>query len=187
MENLLKEAMRNVVDFLESKNYRYAIVGGIANQVWGQARFTYDVDIKLLVPNFDYDAVRRDVLNAFPQLGRPELPRNPLIVSVKTGEIIVDFLLTIPGYEEQIVTRAMRYSIDDFAFWVCRADDLIIQKAIAKRAKDWQDIEGIVIEQGDNLDQQYIEYWLAEFAEALEQPDILSRYREIVKRNSFST
>ena len=147
MENLLKRALHEVVEFLEHHHYRYAVIGGIANQIWGQARFTYDIDVKVLVPDFDYDRVRHDILTAFPSAGRPELPMNPLILSIKIGEIIVDFLLTTPGYEEQIIERAAKCAVNDIAVWLCTAEDLIIQKAIANRPKDWQDIEGIIIEQ----------------------------------------
>lgn len=182
METHLKQALREVVAFLDAHGYRYALIGGLANQIWGQARFTYDIDLKVLVPNYDYDAVRTIVIQAFPEPGRPDLPFNPLIVSAKIGEVIVDFLLTAPGYEEQIITRAIRYGFDSLSIWVCSAEDLIIQKAIAGRGKDWQDIEGILVEQYPQLDQPYLEDWLTQFAEVLEQPGILNQYRQIWQR-----
>ncbi|MDW7680882.1 MAG: hypothetical protein SCK70_09975 [bacterium] len=42
--------------------------------------------------------------------------------------------------------RAISHRFDDLQLWICTAEDLIIQKAIAGRLKDWQDIEGIVID-----------------------------------------
>jgi predicted nucleotidyltransferase len=182
MENPLKQALSEAVRFLNTQGYRYALIGGIANQIWGQARFTYDIDIKVFVPNTDYDTVRERITKAFAGSGRPDLPINPLIVSVKIIDIIVDFLLTTPGYEESIIARAVQYTLDDLSFWVCTAEDLIIQKAIAGRVKDWQDIEGIIIEQGAQLDQLYLEEWLAQFTEALEQPEILNHYHKILER-----
>ena len=50
---------------------------------------------------------------------------------------------------------------------------------MAGRAKDWQDIEGILIEQRGQLDLDYLEDWLSQFAEALEQPEIVAQYRDI--------
>ncbi len=44
MENELLKALHHALIFLETSGYRYAIIGGIANQIWGQARFTYDID-----------------------------------------------------------------------------------------------------------------------------------------------
>jgi predicted nucleotidyltransferase len=176
--NLLKQALEQAVTFLAAQGFRYALIGGIANQIWGQARFTYDIDIKVFVPETDYDHIRTTLMTAFPESGRPELPMNPLIVSVKIGNVIVDFLLTTPGYEEHIITRAVSCAFEDLSVWVCSAEDLIIQKAIAGRVKDWQDIEGILIEQSQQLDQQYLENWLEQFAEILERPDIMTQYRQ---------
>jgi predicted nucleotidyltransferase len=168
-----------VTTFLENQKIQYAVIGGIANQIWGQARFTYDIDIKVLVPDSDYKRLRMTLTKAFSESGRPDLPTNPLIVSVKVGEIIVDFLLSTPGYEEQLVKRAIHYKFEDLSLWICTAEDLIIQKAVAGRAKDWQDIEGIVIEQKTKLNQNYLEDWLSQFAEVLDSPDIFNHYRTI--------
>lgn len=165
--------------FLNERDCRYAVIGGIANQVWGKPRFTHDVDLKVLVPDIDYAAARAAIRAAFPEPGRPHAPDNPLIVSANIEGVVVDFLLTLPGYEEQIVTRAVRCDLGDLQVWVCAPEDLIIQKAVAGRTKDWQDIEGVLIEQHGHLDLDYLEDWLAQFAELLEQPEILDRYREI--------
>lgn len=168
--------------FLETQRIQYALIEGIANQIWGQARFTYDIDIKVLVPDSDYESLRLTLTKAFPEPGRPDLPMYPLIVSAKVGEIIFDFLLSTPGYEEQLVKRAIRHKFEDLSLWICTAEDLIIQKTIAGRSKDWQDIEGIVIEQNTKLDQNYLEDWLSQFAEVLDNPDILNHYRNIWQR-----
>jgi hypothetical protein len=61
-------------------------------------------------------------------------------------------------------------------------EDLVIQKAVASRPRDWQDVEGVLIEQHGHLDLAYLEGWLSQFAELLEQPDILSQYRAVQDR-----
>jgi hypothetical protein len=75
-------ALQKAVTWLEECNYRYALIGGIASQWWGIPRLTHDVDIKLLVPDLDYAAVRAALRAGFPGRGRPHAPRNPLIVDV---------------------------------------------------------------------------------------------------------
>ena len=182
MEERIQIALSKAVTFLETQGYRYAAIGGIANQVWGTPRFTQDIDLKVSVPDTEYPAARAAIRTAFPERGRPHVPENPLIVDVSIGGIIVDFLLAIPGYEEQIVIRAIRRQLGDLEIWICSPEDLIIQKAVAGRAKDWQDIEGILIEQWGQLDLDYLEDWLSQFAEALERPEILAQYRDIQER-----
>ncbi len=181
-ENLEKDIIASIhkaIGLLEKHDYRYAIIGGIAVSTWGRTRATYDIDIKVLVPETDYSSIRSIIRSAFPERARPHIQENLLIIDTKVDNVIVDFLLAIPGYEENIITRAKCYNLEGFKVWICSAEDLIIQKAIAGRAQDWQDIEGILIEQYEHLDTDYIKNWLKEFAEVLEQPGILSRYQEI--------
>ena len=64
-------------------------------------------------------------------------------------------------------------------FRACTAEDLIIHKAIAEREKDWMDIEGVLVRQGDKLDQTYIAHWLEQFAQALERPELVQRYKAL--------
>jgi hypothetical protein len=56
-------------------------------------------------------------------------------------------------------------------------EDLIIHKAIAAREKDWIDIEGILTRQRGRLDQEHILNWLDQFAQALDRPEVVTRYQ----------
>ncbi|MEZ4737701.1 MAG: nucleotidyltransferase [Caldilineaceae bacterium] len=182
MERQLESSLQTVVTYLEQEGYRYAIIGGIALSYWGVLRATYDVDLKVLVPDNDYPAIRAALLTTFPTLARPELPANSLIVAVKVGDVIVDFLLALPGYEEMIIERAVQARLGDWSAWVCTAEDLIIQKAVAGREKDWLDIEALLIEQARQLDTEYVYEWLVQFAEALENPQLLQKYLAIAAK-----
>jgi hypothetical protein len=182
MEKALERPLRAAAEFLEKHKYRYAVIGGIALSQWGVIRATHDVDLKVLVPNADYSAIRTALRTAFPQRARQHVPENPLIVAVNINEVIVDFLLALPGYEEQIIERAVRRDLNGWSAWICSAEDLIIQKVVAGRGRDWPDVEGLLIEQRGRLDEAYIEEWLSQFAEALEKPEILSEYRRLAMK-----
>ncbi len=97
---------------------------------WGVVRVTRDVDFKILVPDSNYKKIKEKIKAVFPKAARQNFPQNPLIVSVLIKDVIVDFLLAIPGYEEQIITRASRKELSGIKAWVCSAEDLIIQKAV---------------------------------------------------------
>ncbi len=181
MEDKLKEPLKIATQFLEQQGYRYAIIEGIALSNWGVIRVTQDVDIKILVPDTNYPAIREKILEAFPQRARMNLPRNPLIVAVNVNGVIIDFLLAIPGYEELIITRAIQRDLEGWTTWICTAEDLIIQKVVAGRSKDWGDVGELLIEQHGKLDYSYIKHWLIQFGEALENPELLNRYHEICR------
>jgi predicted nucleotidyltransferase len=91
-------------------------------------------------------------------------------------------LLALPGYEELIIQRAVQCDLGGWSAWICSAEDVIIQKAAAGRDKDWLDIESLLIEQHGRLDDGYIKEWLSQFAEALESPEIMARYEQLVEK-----
>ncbi len=136
------------------------------------------------MPETDYAAVGSALRSAFSERARPLTPENPLIVDVKIETVVVDFLLAVPGYEEGIITRAIRRDINGLRVWICSAEYLLIQKAVANRARDWDDIEGILIEQHGRLDYPYIDHWLKQFAEALERPEMMRQYQRALQRVS---
>ena len=182
MEKQLEPPLHEAIAFLEEHGYRYAVIGGLALSQWGYIRATYDVDIKVLVPDTEYPAIRKALRAAFPERARQHVPENPFIVAVVIQNVIVDFLLTLPGYEEQIVERAVQRDLGGRSAWICSAEDLIIQKASAGRPKDWQDVEGLLIEQRGKLDEAYIKNWLTQFAEALEKPELITQYQALLKK-----
>lgn len=179
MEKELEAPLKEAVTFLEKQGYRYAIIGGIALAQWGFVRTTHDVDVKVLVPETNYTTMRNTLRAAFPEPARTHVPQNPLIVAVTIQGVIVDFLLALPGYEEQIIERAISRDLGGWSIQVCSAEDLIIQKVVAGRDRDWLDVEELLIAQHDRLDQAYIEEWLSQFAEALEKPEMLSSYQAL--------
>jgi hypothetical protein len=175
----LMPALHAAVAFLEQQEIRYALIGGISLSQWGFSRYTHDVDIKVLVPEINYTAMRNALRAAFPVPARTHIPPNPLIVAVTIQGVIVDFLLALPGYEEQIIERAISRDLGGWSIQVCSAEDLIIQKVVAGRDRDWLDVEELLIAQHDRLDQAYIEGWLSQFAEALEKPEMLAGYQAL--------
>ncbi len=182
IEKQLEKPLRQALAFLEEQGYRYALIGGIAVAQWGFARATQDVDIKVLVPNTDYAGVRAAILARFPERARPHAPHNPFIVAVTIDKVIVDFLLALPGYEELIITRAVRRKLDGFWARICSPEDLIIQKVTAGRSKDWMDVEALLSRMPGKLDETYINDWLSQFAEALEKPEMLAEYQKLARK-----
>ena len=77
---------------------------------------------------------------------------------------------------------AVRRDLDGFSAWICSAEDLIVQKIYSGRDKDWPDVEALLVAQDGKLDEAFIEDWLEQFAEVLEKPEILTKYRKLVER-----
>ncbi len=182
MPKELKAPLVKAVAFLEKNDCRYALIGALALAQWGVVRATHDIDLKVLVPDTDYGRMRALLSAKFTQPAREHAPPNPLILAVKISGVTVDFLFALPGFEELMVERAIRRNLNGFSAWICTAEDLVIQKVVAGRGKDWPDVEALLIAQRGKLDEAYITDWLAQFAEALDKAEMLAEYRRLVKK-----
>ena len=184
--NARDEAAWEVHTFLTARGVPYVIIGGLAVQHWGEPRFTLDVDVTVAAPLDDPDALVRAIVKHFPS--RIEDPvafaRQARIVLVRASNgCPVDISLALPGYEEEVMRRAVDYELEPGkVVRLASAEDLIIHKAVAGRPQDLRDIEGIVYRQRDALDADYIRRWLHEFATALKAPDLLDRFEQPWRR-----
>jgi len=180
------EVIRAAVDLqalCESQGWHYCFIGGLALQRWGEPRETVDVDLTLLT-GFGGEQPFVDIL-----LGRFEarienaaqfaLTRRVLLLRAPSG-VGLDIALGGLSFEESAVARSTIFAFPENALVrTCSAEDLIVLKAFAARAKDRLDVEGIIIRQGKKLDWDYIRGQLEPLAELKGAPEILA---ELEKR-----
>lgn len=178
--NRLIEAALELHEFLTRHAVPYAIIGGVAVQAWGEPRLTIDLDLTVLTPPEGTEAFVRMILQQFaPRVSDPvEFARRTRVVLIQASNgCNVDISLGIPGYEEEVIRRAMDHEVaPGKTVRLCSAEDLVIHKAVAGRPQDLADIEGIVYRQGERLEVEYIRRWLRAFAAVLEMPEILERF-----------
>jgi hypothetical protein len=175
-----EDAALEVHQVLSELQIPYAIIGGMAVQYWGEARFTQDLDLTVVIPIEEQEDTLRVLSNRLPPR-RPDaiefaVKRRVFLVQTSVG-FPVDIALGLPGYEDELISRAINYVVEPGkTIRLCSAEDLILQKVVANRPQDIRDIEGVVIRQGTNLDLAYIRHWLKIFAEWLETDDIIDRF-----------
>ncbi len=180
MEKKFEAPLKLAIEVLEKHGYRYALIGGLILGQWGKTRTTEDIDIKVLVTDFDYKKIKSILQANFPDTARMKAPKNQYIAAYMINDVIVDFLLALPGYEELIIERAIQIDTSGWKVWICSPEDLIIQKMVAGRQKDIDDVLSILIRQQGKLDNKYIQHWLIQFSEALENPDLLRIYQRLL-------
>lgn len=134
----------------------------------------------------DPDTFIKQILDRFDSRVKDahQFARKSRVILVKaSNDIPLDISLGLPGYEDQVVERAIWYEVaPGKQIRLCSAEDLIIHKAVASRPQDIRDIEGVIYRQGSQLDAAYIRQWLTIFAELLENPDILQRFEQLWKQ-----
>jgi len=176
-------SMQRVIDFLNEHNIPYMLIGGLTISIWGEMRVTHDADFKVAIdmPLADF---RKLVLEHFPARSTniPPHKLSPYVIHFwASPNVAADILVSIFDYEKKAIERAVNAQVLGVPVRVCTAEDFIIHKVIANRGKDWDDIEGILVRQRGKLDLAYIRNWLSQFAEALESPEILSRFDELYR------
>ena len=169
------EAAWEMHEFLTEHNISYAIIGGTALPRWGEPRFTKDVDL-VVVTSLEEGVAPfvRLVLTRFASREEDAITfarENRVIKLTATNHCEVDVSLGMPGYEAEMLRRAVEYELKKGkSVRICSAEDLIILKCVAGRPQDLIDVEGVIARQTRMLDVRYVREWLARFDELLPEP-----------------
>jgi hypothetical protein len=170
---------------LQERRLPFMLIGGQAVLLHGSPRLTEDIDITL-----GADPARLpDLLDLCAALELDPLPdevdafvRQTFVLPTHHREsgIRVDFIFSTTPYEREAIGRATFAELAGASVPFASAEDLIIHKLFAGRARDLEDVESVIRRKGRDLDWRYLERWVREFAsvpgrEAL--PEMLARLR----------
>lgn len=170
--------------FCRERGWQFCFIGGIAVQRWGEPRVTRDVDLTLLTGFGKEGPFIRELLEAYrprrPDAAEFALAARVLLLACPDG-VGLDIALGGLPFEELVVTRATDFPVlPDVVLRTCSAEDLVVLKAFASRAIDWQDVRMVLARQGvENLDWSYIVTQLSPLAEVKEEPGIMSRLEKL--------
>ena len=177
----LEAALAGVARLLDGLRVPYMVIGGFAVTVWGQPRYTADLDLTIhcLVPERDLIEGLLDSLT--PLVADPlQFVRERRVLPARTADgTAVDIVFAGLPYEVAAIERAVPVEVAGYSVRICTAEDLIVHKIISSRPRDREDIRGIVQRRGDRLDRDYLTPIVRELAIALDQPDIFDFYRSL--------
>ena len=170
-------AAAELQDFCESQGWRFCVIGGLALQRWGEPRETADVDLTLLAGFGGEEPFVRKLLERYESriadAANFALTRRVLLLRAPSG-VGLDIALGGLPYEETVVERSSLFAFPANAVLrTCSAEDLLVLKAFAARAKDWLDVEGVIVRQTGKLDWSYVRRQLQPLAELKEAPEII--------------
>jgi predicted nucleotidyltransferase len=181
----LEDALRSVVSILEELKLPYMLIGGMANLIWGEARTTQDIDITIQVdPPALPDTVTRltQIFRALPKDPITFVRQTRVLPIVTKNGVRADLIFAELPYQEQAIRRARPVALGDVMVQVCTPEDLIIHKIISERAKDLDDVKGIVRVQGSRLDRAYLDSLVLGLAADLERPEIRQLYLSLWRK-----
>ncbi len=166
-------AIQRVIEKLENRG---VIIGGVAASLLGEPRLTADADALVLL---SIDEVPLLIELAKAEGLHPryadivDFARRSRVVLLRHTEsgIDVDISLGLLPFEIEAVERSQEHQAGSLTVRLPTPEDLIILKAVAHRRKDMLDIEAVIAAQ-PHLDRARIEFWVRQFAELLEMPEL---------------
>jgi len=176
------------MQWLTSEHVAGAIIGGVAASIRGRPRYTKDVDAVILADEIGWDralasAARYGLVPRIDDpLGFASHSRMLLLRHDESG-IEVDVSLGGLPFEREAVERASVVEVKRLRLRLSSAEDLVIMKAVARRPKDWTDIDAVLAVH-PNLDLSRIRHHLREFSSVLEMPEIYDDFEKLLRRRN---
>ena len=170
--------LSSLAEWFNNQKVSYAIIGGVAIGLIAQPRETHDIDAVAWIDLIDLPVL----LTSAAQFGFVSRTTDPqsfaeksrmvLLTHTETG-ISVDVSCGVLPFEREMIERSTEFKIDRLALKVATPEDLLITKAVAHRGKDLIDIENLLTVYR-HLDLSRVRYWVQQFAEVLEMPELLA-------------
>jgi predicted nucleotidyltransferase len=184
----LLAALADLVKWLDDTKMPFMIIGGVAASVLGRPRLTQDVDALTILPEADWanaasSAARHGIL---PRVENAlDFARRSRVLLMRHSESGIDIDVTFGrlSFEQTAIDNSEIHDIGGLRVRLPRVEDLLVMKAVARRPKDLQDIEGLLAAHPD-ADIVAVRRWVREFATAMTMPDMLDDFDKVVERSN---
>ncbi len=172
------ELLRALATVMVDQDLPWYLFGAQAAIIWGSPRLSADVDITATIEPAAIDAfveaMRQHGFHLLVVDDSDFLARTRVLPFVhRRTHMPLDVVIAGPGLEEDFMQRAITVDIRDTAIPVISPEDLIITKVLAGRAKDIEDVRGVIQERRASIDEERIRRILRLLERALGQSALL--------------
>lgn len=179
-----RDYFRACIELMEEAIPEYLIIGGIAVGVFGEPRFTQDVDLIIFTEKtkletflakaeemgFSFD--KKVVLSEAKERG---------VFRLFISEFHLDLLIASTELERSALKRKVSVRIFDKDVFLPSKEDLLLLKIIPNRPKDLIDAEGIALRHKGKLDRKYLEYWAQRLSDEAEDMAIWNNLMKVLE------
>jgi hypothetical protein len=187
--NIQVKQIKAIIGLLKQQKIPYAVIGGIAVSLYGEPRYTADIDINVIINKGD---VKNFILKC-KRIGFALNSRNndnvfdfygviPLVFKKNKQIGKVDIIIAENLLEYQAIKRAKNKKIDNSFIRFISPEDLIIHKIVSIRQKDQEDVKSIINRQIATLDVGYIEDCLRKIDRIDKNICVVRKFKELLKQ-----
>ena len=162
----------------------YAIIGGVAVALQAAPRFTKDIDLVVWTEDARWPEL---VDSAQPFSITPRMTdwlafagRTRVLLLVHASGVPLDISCGALPFEQELIESAVDLDLGSVTVPVATPAHLLVMKAIANRPRDRADIETLLRVFPD-VDTDTARKVVAEFAAALETPELVSDFERVVR------
>lgn len=183
-DDALTEALVALAGWLSAARVPYAIIGGVAVALRAAPRFTRDIDLIV----WSDDARWPDLVESARSFSiAPRIAdwlafagRTRVLLLVHSTGVPLDISCGALPFEQELVESAEDVDLGSVIVPVATPVHLLVMKAIANRPRDRADIETLLRAFPD-VDTDAARKVVAEFAAALETPELVSDFERLVR------
>lgn len=177
-------ALSDLMKWLDATKMPSMVIGGVAASVLGRPRLTQDVDALAILPEAEWaNAVSSAAHHGIvPRIQNPlDFARRSRVLLMRHAESGIDIDVTFGGlsFEQAAIHNSKIHDLGGLRLRLPRVEDLLIMKAVARRPKDLQDIEGLLAAHPE-ADVVTVRQWVSEFATAMSTSDMLEDFDRLV-------
>lgn len=154
------------LETLHAGDFDYLLYGGLAAALWGEPRYTEDVDLVLFVhERHSYKFLREAAKHGFAvdedlaiqQIQVSGWSRLPF--GDRKSPWHLDLTLGDSPFDKSALERRKEVALFDRKVWIASPEDLLVYKLVSWRDRDVMDVHAIVKRQ-KGLDLAYLKKWI---------------------------
>ena len=179
-----RDYFRACIELVEEAKVEYLIIGGIAVGVFGEPRFTQDVDIIIFIkkPELGSFLVRAEEMGfSFDRKMVLSEAKERGVFRLFLEDLHLDLLIAYTELERRALKRKVSVKIFDKDVFLPSKEDLLLLKIIPNRLRDLIDAEGIALRHKGRLDRKYLESWAQKISDEAEDMAIWNRLMKVLK------
>lgn len=189
LPELFPEALRSLFEWLDAEGTPSATIGGVAVSLLAQPRMTQDIDVVIWLEepaweSFLESGKKHGIIQRISDALEFARKSRVFLLKHEPSGINIDLSLGGLEFEREMIEKSTKLLVGGLSIRVPTPEDLIITKAVAQRPKDLADIDAILAAAPD-LDLARIRYWVQQFADALEMPDIAASLEMKLRHHSL--